>query len=88
MSILLVRHLIFKDVCKFHSVVNMDCDFSLIINAVYVHYNFQSEKRDYELSISLVRHLIFRDVCKLQSVVNLDYDFSLVINVVDVHYNF
>jgi len=52
MLVLLVRHLIFTDVCKLQSIVDLDCDFSLVINAAHVHYNFQSEKRDYELSIS------------------------------------
>ena len=52
MSVLQVRHLIFRDVFKLQSVVNLDCDFSLVIKDANVHDDFQSEQRDYELSIS------------------------------------
>ena len=52
MSVLQVRHLIFRDVFKLQSVVNLDCDFSHVIKAADVHDDFQSEQRDYELSIS------------------------------------
>ena len=44
MLVLLVRHLIFRDVCKLHSVVNLDCDFSLVTDVVDVHYNFRVKK--------------------------------------------
>ena len=30
----------FRDVCKLHSVVNLDCDFSLVTNIADAHYNF------------------------------------------------
>ena len=35
----------FRDVCKLPSVVNFDCDLSLVIDGVEVHYNYQSEKK-------------------------------------------
>ena len=34
----------FRDVCKLPSVVNFDCDLSLIIDAAEVHYNFRVKK--------------------------------------------
>ena len=33
-----------RHVCKFQSVVNFDCDFSLVHDAAHVHYNFQTVK--------------------------------------------
>ena len=66
-------------------------NFSLVIDAVDVHYKFQSEKRDSELSISCQFcwwDIFFRDVCKLQSVVNFDCNFPLLPDATDVHYNF
>ena len=42
----------FLETCANCSVVNLDYDFSLVTNVADVHYNFQREKRDFELSIS------------------------------------
>ena len=33
-----------RDVYKLHSVVNFDCDFSLVHDVADIHYNFQTEK--------------------------------------------
>ena len=81
----------FRHVWKLPSVVNFNCDLSLVIDGAEVHYNFQSEKKT-ELSISCQFYwcdiYFFRDVCKLSSVVNLDCDLSLVNDGAEVHYNF
>jgi len=78
-------------VCKLQSVVNLDCDLSLVTNGAEVHYNYQSEKKA-ELSISCQFYwcdiYFFRDMCKLSSVANFDCDLSLIIDATKVHYNF
>jgi len=75
-------------VCKLQSVVNLDCDFSLVTNAAYVHYNFQSEKEilSFQFYVSFVGEtFIFLEMCaNCRVFVNLDCDFSLVPNVADV----
>ena len=40
-----------RDVCKLQSVVNFESDISMLSDAANVHYNFQTKKRDSELSI-------------------------------------
>jgi len=80
----------FRDLCKLPSVVNFDCDLSLIIDGVEVHYNYQNEKKKLSMSCQFYWWDIyfFRDVCKLSSVVNFDCDLSLIIDAAKVHYNF
>ena len=44
MSVLLVKHFFLRDACKLQSVVNFDCDFSLVPDVTDVHYNFHTKK--------------------------------------------
>ena len=81
-----------KVMCKLQSVVNFECDFSMLPNATDVHHNFSYWKRDIELSILCQfcwwNIYFLRDVCKLKSVVNFGCDFSLLLDAADIHYNF
>ena len=65
-----------RDVCKLQSVVNFDCDFSLVPDAIDVHYNFQTKKEilSYPFYVSFVGEtfIFLRGGCKLQSVVNFN----------------
>ena len=70
MSALLVKHF-FRDVCKFQSVVNFDCDFTLLPGASDVHYNFQAKKEIVSCQFYVIfvgETFFFRDMRKLQSV--------------------
>ena len=51
----------FRDVCKFQSVVNFDCDFTMLPSATNIHYDFQTKKYidSYQFYVSLIGETFF-----------------------------
>ena len=70
-----------KSQLKLQSVINFNCDFTLLPGALVVHYNFETKKEivSCQFYVSFVGETFFlRDVCKLYSVVNLDCDVTML----------
>ena len=62
----------FTDVCKLPSVVNFDCDLSLIIDPAEVHYNFIVKKNWFVKILVCYEHFFFGffDVITMKKVSN------------------